>query len=94
MLDSKLLRKETQKVINNLKRRSFNFDELTWSQLESKRKELQSFTEDQKSKLNEISKQIGIAKKNAKDTSHLQEEASELTNKIKEQNIELDNLLE
>ena len=94
MLDSKLLRKETQKVINNLKRRSFNFDELTWSQLESKRKELQSFTEDQKSNLNEISKQIGIAKKNAKDTSHLQEEASELTNKIKEQNIELDNLLE
>lgn len=94
MLDSKLLRKETQKVINNLKRRGFNFDELTWSQLESKRKELQSFTEDQKSKLNEISKQIGIAKKNAKDTSHLQEEASELTNKIKEQNIELDNLLE
>ena len=94
MLDSKLLRKETQKVINNLKRRSFNFDELTWSQLESKRKELQSFTEDQKSKLNEISKQIGIAKKNAKDTSHLQAEASELTNKIKEQNIELDNLLE
>ena len=93
MLDSKLLRKETQKVINNLKRRSFNFDELTWSQLESKRKELQSFTEDQKSKLNEISKQIGIAKKNAKDTSHLQEEASELTNKIKELNIELDNLL-
>ena len=52
MLDSKLLRKETQKVINNLKRRSFNFDELTWSQLESKRKELQIFTEDQKSKLN------------------------------------------
>ena len=94
MLDSKLLRKETQKVINNLKRRGFNFDELTWSQLESKRKELQSFTEDQKSKLNEISKQIGIAKKNAKDTSHLQEEASELTNTIKEQNIELDNLLE
>ena len=94
MLDSKLLRKETQKVINNLKRRSFNFDELTWSQLESTRKELQSFTEDQKSKLNEISKQIGIAKKNAKDTSHLQAEASELTNKIKEQNIELDNLLE
>ena len=94
MLDSKLLRKETQKVINNLKRRSFNFDELTWSQLESKRKELQSFTEDQKSNLNEISKQIGIAKKNAKDTSHLQEEASELTKKIKEQNIELDNLLE
>jgi len=94
MLDSKLLRKETQKVINNLKRRGFNFDELTWSQLESKRKELQSFTEDQKSNLNEISKQIGIAKKNAKDTSHLQEEASELTNKIKEQNIELDNLLE
>ena len=93
MLDSKLLRKETQKVINNLKRRGFNFDELTWSQLESKRKELQSFTEDQKSKLNEISKQIGIAKKNAKDTSHLQEEASELTNKIKELNIELDNLL-
>ena len=62
MLDSKLLRKEIKEVMSNLKRRGFEFDETLWNKLESKRKDLQGSTENQQAKLNELSKNIGIAK--------------------------------
>ncbi len=94
MLDSKLLRKETKEVISNLKRRGFEFDEILWTKLESKRKDLQGSTENQQAKLNELSKNIGIAKQNSEDTKDLEKMASELTATLKEQSNELDNLLE
>ena len=94
MLDSKLLRKETKEVISNLKRRGFEFDETLWIKLESKRKDLQGSTENQQAKLNELSKNIGIAKQNYEDTKDLEKMASELTATLKEQSNELDNLLE
>ena len=94
MLDSKLLRKETKEVISNLKRRGFEFDETLWIKLESKRKDLQGSTENQQAKLNELSKNIGIAKQNSEDTKDLEKMASELTATLKEQSNELDNLLE
>ena len=79
MLDSKKLRKETELVIQNLSRRGFNFDFKKWENLELQRKELQAFNENQQSKLNDISKEIGLAKKESNDTSKLQKEASMLT---------------
>ena len=85
MLDSKKLRKETELVIQNLSRRGFNFDLKKWENLELQRKELQAFNENQQSKLNDICKEIGIAKKELKDTSKLQKEASKLTAEIKNQ---------
>ena len=94
MLDPKLLRKNTSDVISNLKKRGYQFEESTWNELETKRKELQGLTEDLQSQLNEISKEIGIAKKNSEDTSKLQETASKITNQIKEQSKDLDQLLE
>ena len=94
MLDSKLLRKETKEVISNLKRRGFEFDETLWIKLESKRKDLQGSTENQQAKLNELSKNIGIAKQNSEDTKDFEKMASELTATLKEQSNELDNLLE
>ena len=94
MLDSKLLRKETKKVISNLNRRGFEFDETLWTKLESKRKDLQGLTENQQAKLNELSKNIGIAKQNSEDTKDLEKMASELTATLKEQSNELDNLLQ
>ena len=94
MLDPKLLRKNTSDVISNLKKRGYQFEEITWNELETKRKELQGLTEDLQSQLNEISKEIGIAKKNSEDTSKLQETASKITNQIKEQSKDLDQLLE
>ena len=94
MLDPKKLRKETSEVALNLSRRGFNFDQSTWNDLESERKELQGSNEEQQSKLNDISKEIGLAVKEGKDTTQLKEQASELTALIKSQSKTLDDLLE
>jgi seryl-tRNA synthetase len=94
MLDPKKLRKETSEVALNLSRRGFNFDQNTWNDLESERKELQGFNEEQQSKLNDISKEIGLAVKEGKDTTQLKEQASELTVLIKSKSKTLDDLLE
>lgn len=94
MLDPKKLRKETSEVALNLSRRGFNFDQSTWNDLESERKELQGSNEVQQSKLNDISKEIGLAVKEGKDTTQLKEQASELTALIKTQSKTLDDLLE
>lgn len=51
MLDPKILRKDTEAVTKNLLKRGFAFDESLWNKLETKRKELQGFTEKQQSKL-------------------------------------------
>jgi len=94
MLDPKLLRKDTAKVIQNLKRRGYVFDESLWNELEEKRKKLQGFTEKQQSELNDLSKAIGIGKKNSEDTSDIQNQATKLTTQIKELSAELESLLE
>ena len=94
MLDPKKLRKETSEVALNLSRRGFNFDQSTWNDLESERKELQGSNEVQQSKLNDISKEIGLAVKEGKDATQLKEQASELTALIKTQSKTLDDLLE
>ena len=94
MLDPKILRKDTAKVIQNLKRRGFVFDESLWNDLEEKRKKLQGFTEEQQAELNDLSKAIGIGKKNSEDTSDIQNQATKLTSKIKELSAELESLLE
>ena len=94
MLDPKILRKDTAMVIQNLKRRGYVFDELLWNELEEKRKKLQGFTEEQQAELNDLSKAIGIGKKNSEDTSDIQNQATKLTTKIKELSAELESLLE
>ena len=94
MLDPKILRKDTAKVIQNLKRRGYVFDESLWNELEEKRKKLQGFTEEQQSELNDLSRAIGIGKKNSEDTSDIQNQATKLTTKIKELSAELESLLE
>lgn len=94
MLDPKILRKDTARVIQNLKRRGYVFDESLWNELEEKRKKLQGFTEDQQSELNDLSKAIGIGKKNSEDTSDIQNQATKLTTEIKELSAELESLLE
>ena len=94
MLDPKKLRKETDQVATNLAKRGFNFDLTVWNDLEAQRKSLQGSNEAQQSKLNEISKEIGIAIKQEKDTTDLKQKASDLTTVIKEQSKKLEILLE
>ena len=94
MLDPKKLRKETKEIADNLYRRGFTFDHSVWDDLETQRKELQGFNEEQQSRLNEISKEIGLAIKQGTDTEDLKERASELTGLIKDNSKILDDLLE
>ena len=94
MLDPKKLRKETKEIADNLYRRGFTFDHSGWDDLETQRKELQSSNEEQQSKLNEISKEIGLAIKQGTDAEGLKERASELTGLIKDNSKILDDLLE
>ncbi|MDG2019563.1 MAG: serine--tRNA ligase, partial [SAR86 cluster bacterium] len=94
MLDPKKLRKETKEIADNLNRRGFTFDHSVWDDLETQRKELQGSNEEQQSKLNEISKEIGLAIKQGSDTEGLKERASELTGLIKDNSKILDDLLE
>ena len=82
MLDPKILRKDTAKVIQNLKRRGYVFDESLWNELEEKRKKLQGFTEEQQSELNDLSRAIGIGKKNSEDTSDIQNQATKLSKSL------------
>ena len=94
MLDPKKLRKETKEIADNLYRRGFTFDHSVWDDLETQRKELQSSNEEQQSRLNEISKEIGLAIKQGTDTESLKERASELTGLIKDNSKILDDLFE
>jgi seryl-tRNA synthetase len=94
MLDPKKLRKETKEIAANLNRRGFTFDHSVWDDLETQRKELQSSNEEQQSKLNEISKEIGLAIKQGSDPEGLKERASRLTSLIKENSKILDDLFE
>ena len=93
MLDPKKLRKETKEIADNLYRRGFTFDHSVWDDLETQRKELQNSNEEQQSRLNEISKEIGLAIKQGTDTESLKERASELTGLIKDNSKILDDLL-
>ena len=89
MLDLKKLKKDSKSVADNLKRRGFKLDLDTWDKLEASRKSLQSDTESMQAELNEISKEIGIHKKEGSDSSKLEKKASEITLKIKSQSKDL-----
>ena len=68
MLDLKLLRNSPEEVAHCLKRRGYEFDLIKWSDLENKRKSLQSDTEGLQAQLNTISKKIGELKRSKQDS--------------------------
>tara|TARA_B100000029_G_scaffold335232_1_gene327352 strand:- start:1057 stop:2331 length:1275 start_codon:yes stop_codon:yes gene_type:complete len=93
MLDVKRLKKDPEIIVDNLKRRGFELDLDQWISLESARKSLQSDTENMQAELNDISKEIGISKKEGTDSSKLEKKAGVLTSAIKSQSKELTSLL-
>ena len=93
MLDVKRLKKDPEIIVDNLKRRGFELDLDQWISLESSRKSLQSDTENMQAELNDISKEIGISKKEGTDSSKLEKKAGVLTSAIKSQSKELTSLL-
>ena len=94
MLDLKLLRNSPEEVAHSLKRRGYEFDLIKWSDLENKRKSLQSDTEGLQAQLNTISKRIGELKHSKQDSSKIEKEATKLTSLIKAKSKKLDTLLQ
>ena len=94
MLDLKRLKKDPKSVADNLKKRGFKRDLDEWTNLETSRKSLQSDTENLQAELNEISKEIGIHKKEGSDSSKLEKKAGEITSAIKSQSKDLTSILD
>ena len=94
MLDLKLLRNSPEEVAHSLKRRGYEFDLIKWSDLENKRKSLQSDTEGLQAQLNTISKKIGELKRSKQDSSKIKKEGTKLTSLIKTKSKKLDTLLQ
>tara|TARA_B100001250_G_scaffold235941_1_gene202678 strand:+ start:34 stop:1308 length:1275 start_codon:yes stop_codon:yes gene_type:complete len=94
MLDLKRLKKDPKSVADNLKKRGFKLDLDAWTHLETSRKSLQSDTENLQAELNEISKEIGILKKEGSDSSKLEKKAGEITSAIKSQSKDLNSVLD
>jgi len=94
MLDLKRLKKDPKSVADNLKKRGFKLDLDAWTNLETSRKSLQSDTENLQAELNEISKEIGILKKEGSDSSKLEKKAGEITSAIKSQSKDLNSVLD
>ena len=94
MLDLKLLRNSPEEVAHCLKRRGYEFDLIEWSDLENKRKSLQSDTEGLQAQLNTISKKIGELKRTKQDSLKIEKEATKLSSLIKAKSKKLDKLLQ
>ena len=75
MLDINMLRKQLPDVIARLATRPFAFPEKEFNALENERKAVQTQTEELQALRNQLSKEIGNAKKSGGDASHLMAEA-------------------
>ncbi|HEX6929649.1 MAG TPA: serine--tRNA ligase [Gammaproteobacteria bacterium] len=83
MLDPKLLRSDLDSVVDNLKRRGFDFPRAEYEQLENERKELQVRTEHLQNERNTRSKAIGQAKAKGEDVQPLLAEVGKLGDDLK-----------
>ncbi|HAT1659862.1 serine--tRNA ligase [Legionella pneumophila] len=93
MLDNQLLRENPQYVATQLLKRGFQFDAVTFSQLEEKRKALQVSTQSLQNERNMRSKAIGEAKARGENIEPMREEVNKLGAKLEQQKTELEEVL-
>ena len=93
MLDPKLFRSQLDDLAAQLARRGFTLDTAFFSQAESERKQLQTQTEEWQNKRNQLAKAIGQKKANKENADDLLQEASTLSDALKENEARLDVLL-
>ncbi|AMP88655.1 serine--tRNA ligase [Legionella pneumophila] len=93
MLDNQLLRENPQYVATQLLKRGFQFDAVTFSQLEEKRKALQVSTQSLQNERNLRSKAIGEAKSRGENIEPMREEVNKIGAKLEQQKTELDEVL-
>lgn len=89
MLDPKLLRGDLDTVAQQLARRGFVLDKAELQALESRRRELQTKTEQLQNERNMRSKAIGKAKANGEDIQPLLDEVSDLGDRLDKAKAEL-----
>jgi seryl-tRNA synthetase len=90
MLDPKLLRAETEQTASQLARRGYILDKELISALETRRKDLQTRTQDLQNERNTHSKTIGHAKATGQDIQPLLDEIAGLGNQLKQTETELE----
>lgn len=93
MLDTKLLRTNPDEVAKQLARRGFRLDVEKLNELEEKRKNIQTHTQELQNQRNNFAKQIGQAKAAGKDIAPLLAEADKTGNQLQTKEIELTNIL-
>ena len=92
MLDPKLLRGDLDSVVEKLRIKNFEFDGAAFGQLEDQRKSLQVSTEQLQSERNSRSRAIGEAKSRGDDIQPLLDEVTDLGERLKQAESELDSL--
>lgn len=92
MLDPRLIRNELEATAAQLARRGFELDTARFTELESKRKEIQVRTQELQAERNSRSKSIGQAKAKGEDTAPLLAAVSEMGDQLKAAEQELNQL--
>ncbi|MCB1757283.1 MAG: serine--tRNA ligase, partial [Gammaproteobacteria bacterium] len=89
MLDPKLLRNDLSAVAENLARRGFKLDTEQFEQLESKRRILQSETQELQTERNASAKEVGQAKARGEDIQPLLDKVANLGDRLKSAETDL-----
>ena len=89
MLDLQLLRNDLATVASRLEARGYILDTAKFEKLESRRKVIQTLTQELQAKRNSLSKHIGAAKGRGEDTSALMAEVAGIGGELKELQSEL-----
>jgi len=94
MIDIQLLRKNIISSSNNLARRNFKLDIEGFQALETRRREIQTYTEKLQKKRNVLSKRVASLKRIGDDTSILISEVNTISNELKSFVRQLDQVKE
>ncbi len=89
MLDPRLFRSNLEEVVTQLSRRSFEFDEAAFVELETRRKQIQVQTQALQNERNTSSKAIGKAKAAGEDIQPLLDQVQNLGDQLKHAESEL-----
>ncbi len=90
MLDIQLLRTDIEDVAKKLSSRGYTLDVSAFNELESRRKSLQTQTQELQAKRNAASKKIGEAKAKGEDTAPMMLSVASIGNEIKELETKLE----
>ena len=82
MIDTNLIKNNSQIVIENLKSRNYDFDFKLYESLESDRKKYQTVTENLQSQRKTLSQEFGILKKEGKDDPELSKNIESVNNDL------------